>query len=277
MKRDEVLRSIQEDLLEYIQKKVTVEYDNHRQRPVSFLYDGRTHRIDQALDRFRMVETQPVNAFLVCTDGGQVYCLVFQPHDVDGCPPIQAGFWVLSFRVLEDGELMALYRADRKTVVDNTFKRVVEFHGRLCPDLVLGKKLCECLIKRHASGGGPDGEWSVVAENRTPALDAIQVMLGVTLGNRRLRIMDSGRHRYTFLPETGQGAIRLSLKRHHDSNAAEYRLLAKKLETRQGTLDEMVHFQVLLDARVKHLMHLSPEDLFDVEPIHSGCVHRSLH
>ncbi|MFP4037594.1 MAG: FmdE family protein, partial [Desulfobacteraceae bacterium] len=169
MKREEVLRSIHEDYLEYIQKKVPVEYDNHRQRPVSFVYDGRTHQIDHALDRFRMVETQPVNTFLVRTDGGQVYCLVFQFHDVNGSRPIRAGCWVLSFRVLEDGELMA-------------FKRVVEFHGRLCPDLVLGKKLCEYVLNRYASRGGLDGGCSMVAENITPALDAIQVMLGTTLG-----------------------------------------------------------------------------------------------
>jgi hypothetical protein len=114
MERAEVLRSIREDLLEYIQKRVTVEYDSHRQRPVSFLYDGRTHRINHVLDRFRMVETQAVNAFMVSTESGQVYCLVFQPGDVNQCRPVFWGSWVLSFRILEDGELMAFYRADRK-------------------------------------------------------------------------------------------------------------------------------------------------------------------
>ncbi len=276
MDRAEALRSIGENLIEYIQKRVTVDYDNHLQRPVSFLFDGRTHRINRILDRFRMAETQAVNAFMVSTENGQVYCLVFQPGDVNQCRPVILGSWVLSFRILEDGELMALYRADRKTVVDRTFMRVVEFHGGLCPDLVLGKKLCEYVLKRYSSGLGPESGWSILAEIRTPALDAIQVMLGATLGNRRLRIMDSGRHRYTVLPATGQKAARLSLRRHHESSAAECRLPNKKLETRQGTLDEKVHFQVLLDNRVKHLMNLSPEDLFMVEPIHSGCLDRSL-
>ncbi len=60
-----------------------MDYDNLRQKPTSFLYHGKTHRIDENLGRFRMLESRSVDAFLVRVVGGDVYGLVFQPRDVN--------------------------------------------------------------------------------------------------------------------------------------------------------------------------------------------------
>jgi hypothetical protein len=43
MDRAEALRYIQHDLLEYIQKKVKVDFDNARQIPVSFTFGEYLH------------------------------------------------------------------------------------------------------------------------------------------------------------------------------------------------------------------------------------------
>ncbi|MGD8387723.1 MAG: formylmethanofuran dehydrogenase subunit E family protein [Desulfobacteraceae bacterium] len=277
MNREEALRSIHEDLLEYIQKKVKVDYDNQKQRPASFLYHGKTHLIDEILGRFRLLESRSVNAFLVRVVGGDVYCLVFQPWDVNQRRVICKGFWVLSFRVLGDEEIMAFYREDRKLAVAEALKGVVEFHGRLCPDVVLGEKLCEYVQKLCSSSAESVGGLSIVAENGTAALDAIQLLLGATVGNRRLRIMDYGEHHYTFLCQSGHHGFRLSLRHQHKGSDVEYRALEQKFETHQSTMDEAVRFQALVDERVKHLMGLSPEALFGVEVLQTGCVDRSLH
>ncbi|MGM0665126.1 MAG: hypothetical protein ACQET7_13215 [Thermodesulfobacteriota bacterium] len=65
MNKEAALRSIHEDLLEYIQGKVKVDYDNLRQEPTSFRYNGKTHWIDETLGRFRILESRSVDAFLV--------------------------------------------------------------------------------------------------------------------------------------------------------------------------------------------------------------------
>jgi formylmethanofuran dehydrogenase subunit E len=277
MNRDEALRSIQEDLLEYIQKKVKVDYDNLRQKPTSFLYHGKTHRIDETLGRFRMLESRSVDAFLVRVVGGDVYCLVFQPWDVNQRGAICKGFWVLSLRVLEDEEIMAFYREDRQMAVADALKGVVEFNGRLCPDVVLGAKLCEYVQELCAASAESVGGLSIVAENGSAALDAIQLLLGATIGNRRLRIVDCGEHKYTFLSETGRHAFRLSLRDEQKRGDAEYRALQEKCETRQCTLDEAVRFQALADDEVKRLMDMAPEELFGVETRRNGCANNSLH
>ena len=273
MDRAEALRSIQDDLLEYIQKKVKVDFDNARQVPVSFTYKGKTHSIRDVLGRFRTFQSHPAHAFLVRSKGdADVYFLMFQTCDDHPAPslhPVRAGFWVLSFRVLGDRELMAFYREDRKMLINITFKRVVDFHGHLCPDLVLGGKLCEYVQKLCAQGNDPAGGVSIIAENSTSAVDAIQVLLGATVGNQRLQIVDFGRHTYTLLPGSRKRGFKLSLRRRHYGDEVEYNALEEKIVTQRVMLDEVVQFQSFLDARVKHLMGLSPEDLFEVTPVRS--------
>lgn len=267
MNRSEALRSIRFDLLEYIQKRVRVDFDNVMQLPVCFIFEGKKYVVHEVLGRFRTQAERHINAFLVNVDSDEVYFLYFQFCHMDQRRPFHSGFWVLSFRILSDRELMAFYREDRKMLVNMTLKRIIDFHGHLCPDLVLGGKACEYAQKLLSKNRGLDGGISIIAENCTSALDAIQILLGATVGNQRLKVMDFGKHNYTFSFKNGQNGFRLSLKQQHYGDEDEYRVLEEKIIKDQVTLDEVVHFQKLLDSRVKQLLTLSPEDLFDLELI----------
>ncbi|SDO35452.1 formylmethanofuran dehydrogenase subunit E family protein [Desulforhopalus singaporensis] len=66
------------------------------------------------------------------------------------------------------------------------FKRVVDFHGHVCPELALGSKFCEYVQHLLNENVLDDNSFSVLAENCTSALDAIQVLLGVTVGTSAL-------------------------------------------------------------------------------------------
>jgi formylmethanofuran dehydrogenase subunit E len=164
---------------------------------------------------------------------------------------------------------MAFYREDRKMLIDISFKRIVDFHGHLCPDLVLGGKLCVYIQNLPSKDGAENGGMSIIAENSTSALDAIQVMLGATLGNHRLQIMDYGKHNYTLLFQNQENGLRFSLRRLSHDDEMEYLALEQRIISRQAILDEVVQFQGLLDRRVKYLMGLSPEHLFDVVRVES--------
>jgi len=75
-------------------------------------------------------------------------------------------------------------------IVNMALKRIADFHGHLCPDLVLGARLCERVLELVPSEGNGNGLAAIIAENCTSALDAIQIMLGITLGNQRLKVMN---------------------------------------------------------------------------------------
>jgi len=259
------LRSIRYDLLEYIQKKVRVDFDNVMQTPVCFTFGGKKYVVHEVLGRFRTKAKRHVNAFLVNVNNDEVYFLYFQWRNMNQRSPFSRGFWVLSFRILGDRELMAFYREERKMLVNMPLKKVVDFHGHLCPELVIGGKACEYALKLISKDRELDRGISVIAENYTSALDAIQVLLGATVGNQRLKVLDFGKHNYTFSFKNGWNGLSLSLRGQRYGDEHEYRALEEKIMKDQSTMDEVVWFQGLLDSRVKQLLAFPPEDLFEVE------------
>jgi formylmethanofuran dehydrogenase subunit E len=263
----EALRSIRYDLLEYIQKKVRVDFDNASQMPVHFTYRGKRYGVSEIFGRFRTQSNGHLNGYMLRADDGEVYFLYFQFCDGNQKSPFNRGFWVLSFRILGDRELMALYRDDRKMLITMPLKRVVAFHGHLCPELVIGCKACDYGKKLLSENGKLEGEISVIAENCSSAIDAIQISLGATLGNHRLRVFSFGKHNYTFSPRNGRNGFRLSLKELQYGDEDEYVALQKRIIKDQASLDDMVHFQGLLDSRIKRLLASGPEDLFKVEHV----------
>jgi len=108
-----------------------------------------------------------------------------------------------------------------------------------------------------------DGGLIVIAENTTSALDAIQCLSGCTLGNQRLKVHDFGKHKYTFLvSRTGVG-IKLSLKEQRFKDESRYLELEEKAEKGEATVEDIARFQSLLDERVKMLLSIRHDELFE--------------
>jgi hypothetical protein len=124
MDRAEALRSIRYDLLEYIQRKVEVDFDNRRQAPASFVLNGKKHAVSEVLGRFKTGTTQQLNTYLVCSSSKDVFFLYFQLLESHASGLLERGCWILSFRILSDAELMAFYREDRRMPVDSSFDHV---------------------------------------------------------------------------------------------------------------------------------------------------------
>lgn len=258
----EALRAIKFDQLSYIQKMVTVDFDSLLQVPTSFHHRNRRQVVREILGRFRMKPDGFPGGFLVKTADGEVYflylCRSDQKRGLGSC------YWVLSFRIQRDGELMALYREERKMIVNMTVKRVVDFHGHLCPELVIGMKASEYAQELLFPGQQPRGRISAVVENSSSALDALQVLLGVTVGNQCLKILNFGKHNYTFSARETTKCFILRLKTQHYGDECEYAILEEKTRRNLITLDEVVDFQQLLDGRVRKLLGACPKELFEV-------------
>ena len=267
MHREEALRAINEDQLDYIQKPVSVDFDMTGGSPLSFTHCGKKHVVGEILARFRTAKSYPINAFLVRTGGGLVFLLYFQINGFGRQRHIHKGSWVLSFRILHDHELMALYRRERKMIVNMALKRIADFHGHVCPDLVLGCKVCERIQQLLPSNEPTNGIAAVIAENSTSALDAIQIMLGITLGNQRLKVMDLGKHNYTVIAKSAATGYRLKMKAQDYADEDAYQRLSVKMLGNTIVMDEVVKLQILIDERVKYLLRQPPEALFEIEPV----------
>jgi len=267
MDRTEVLRSIRYELFEYIQKRVMVDFDNFRQMPVSFTFDGKTYRVGELIGRFKTAQEQPINGYLVQANE-EIFFLYFHYYSYDQRFPLHSGSWVLSFRIFNDNELMALYRGDRKMLGNMALKRLVDFHGHLCPDLMIGAKFCEYVQGVLRSLDDPSGGMMfMIAENSTSALDAIQVLLGLTIGNQRLYILDFGKHNYSVYFKHDEKAIRLSMKPRRFGDEEEYEHLERKIRSNEATLDDVARYQELVDNRILQISDLTPQKLFEVKEI----------
>jgi formylmethanofuran dehydrogenase subunit E len=103
-------------------------------------------------------------------------------------------------------------------------KRVIDFHGHLCPGLLIGYRASELALRLGGLARSEDEELVAVCENTSCSLDAVQVMTGCTLGKGNLFLRDTGKQVFTFAARPGGGGLRLSLRAEARLDASGRRL-----------------------------------------------------
>jgi formylmethanofuran dehydrogenase subunit E len=89
---------------------------------------------------------------------------------------------------------------------------VIDFHGHLCPGLVLGYRAAKAGMDRIHALRSEDEELIAIVENNSCAVDAIQFMTGCTFGKGNLFFRDYGKHVYTLALRPHGCGVRVSLK-----------------------------------------------------------------
>ena len=77
-------------------------------------------------------------------------------------------------------------------------KTCVEFHGHLCPGVVIGYCTAKLGMRELSARRAGDEELIAIVENDTCAVDAIQVLTGCTFGKGNLFFRDHGKMVFTF-------------------------------------------------------------------------------
>jgi formylmethanofuran dehydrogenase subunit E len=91
-------------------------------------------------------------------------------------------------------------------------QRCIDFHGHLCPGLVIGYLAAREALGRLDATRSADEELVALVENDSCAVDAIQVMTGCTFGKGNLRFEDYGKMVFRIAVRgTGHG-VRLSYR-----------------------------------------------------------------
>jgi len=89
-------------------------------------------------------------------------------------------------------------------------KRCIAFHGHLCPGLVYGYLVAKQAIQLLGLCRSRDEEVVVISENDTCAVDALQVLLGTTIGKGNLILRDYGKNAFTVFNRSEKRAFRFS-------------------------------------------------------------------
>jgi len=86
-------------------------------------------------------------------------------------------------------------------------KKCIEFHGHLCPGLVYGYRVAKEAITLLDLKRSKDEEVAVISENDSCAVDALQVLLGTSIGKGNLIFKDYGKNAYTILNRSSKRAF----------------------------------------------------------------------
>jgi len=136
----------------------------------------------------------------------------------------------------------------------------IAFHGHLCPALAVGVRLCEGVASATGRVKG-DGRLQVYAGAVTPALDALQSLLGLTIGNGGL----------VLAPELGADTL---VCRTDDGQAIVMTLTDKGLASvrdcpaSEPLLGQDVHQADLTEAKAARsddVLEVPQRDLFRIE------------
>lgn len=255
--REAIFRQIDADQVEPIQKVVTVDYDNSLQMPLGFWHQGRYHEVIELVGSFRETPDDPAPLYLVRTRDG-VYALYPDLWKNRDHPCLWRGQWVLHWR-LEEGK-------EDTVLADMKLKRLADFHGHLCPELVIGYRAVQVAMAQIELELLWSPDLCVIVENTTSAVDAVQQITNCTLGNGRLRIRNYGKHVYTFIYGEGDGLC-LTLRPEVTVLLPDILALEEKIKAGQATMLEIARYRVLLDERVLMLLAFPDLDLFSVQRV----------
>ncbi|MDQ6947474.1 MAG: FmdE family protein, partial [Actinomycetota bacterium] len=90
-----------------------------------------------------------------------------------------------------------------------TTRRIVEFHGHMCPGLAMGIRAAEVALA-EIGPHSTDEEVVAIVETDMCGVDAIQFLTGCTFGKGNLIHRDYGKNAYTFIRRSDGRAIRVS-------------------------------------------------------------------
>ena len=92
------------------------------------------------------------------------------------------------------------------------FERCVQFHGHVCGGLMIGYKAALYARKLLELDRSEDEEIVCIAENDACGIDAIQVMLGCTVGKGNLLFHIRGKQAFSFYNRGTGRSVRLVLR-----------------------------------------------------------------
>lgn len=136
---------------------------------------------------------------------------------------------------------------DQASLPDD-LKRALDFHGHLCPGLMIGWRAVRAASKALGLKPSQDEELVAIVENDSCSVDAFQALLSTTFGKGNLRWLDHGKQVFTVIDRQAGKGVRVSFIGDR-----------KKHQKPDGTTDR--------EAFMDDLLNMPQEELFEVRSV----------
>lgn len=147
------------------------------------------------------------------------------------------------------------------------WEKSVEFHGHVCPGLVLGYKAAIIALSELGITRAKDEELVAIVENDACGVDAVQVITGCTIGKGNLIYRDYGKQVYTFGNRKTREAVRIAVIPGIMERHPEHRELQAKVMKGEATPEERELFWQKHRDMSQKIMDLPDEQFCKVEKI----------
>lgn len=150
-------------------------------------------------------------------------------------------------------------------IIPEDLTEAIRFHGHLCPGLIIGYRAAKLATKELELHRDKDEELVAIVENDACGVDAIQWMLGCSIGKGNLIFRDQGKQAFTiFRRDTGK-AVRLVFKGQAGASSPEGMALRKKVMTGAATAAEKSLFEAQKNERMQQMLAASDDELFMIK------------
>lgn len=147
----------------------------------------------------------------------------------------------------------------------DTLRKVIDFHGHLCPGLAYGYRAAQKALETFGERSA-DEEIVAIVENDSCSVDAIQVMTGCSFGKGNLIFQDYGKQVYTFFKRsTGQG-IRISVDYTYDESPEE-QAVWRQFTAGDRSPEVVRNIQELKTRKVRDILAAGDERVLKVDAV----------
>ncbi len=143
-------------------------------------------------------------------------------------------------------------------------QEVIRFHGHMCPGVAIGYRAAKAAQAFLEVERPEDEELVAIAETDGCGVDAIQVLLGCTLGKGNLIYQDKGKQAYTLICRNKGRAVRVVAKPGLFDRTPEQEAAFGKVMGGTASEEDMAVFRAFQKERTSELLAADQEKLFHV-------------
>lgn len=151
-------------------------------------------------------------------------------------------------------------------------EQVIAFHGHLCPGLTVGIRVAEIAL-RELGPRAQGQEIAAVADASGCAVDAIQYLVGCTVGKGNLIVLDHGRQAFTFAGRSSGTAMRVVARPGPltDLDPGEDALF-QRVRSGQASESERSALQAAWRKRALAVLEAEEHELLDVQVLRESAL-----
>ncbi|CQR72007.1 FmdE, Molybdenum formylmethanofuran dehydrogenase operon [Sporomusa ovata DSM 2662] len=147
------------------------------------------------------------------------------------------------------------------------FQRAIDFHGHCCPGLTIGYLAARAALAHLKVERAADEELVAIVESDGCGIDAIQAILGCTIGKGNLIYKDHGKQAYTVGNRSTGKAVRVVVTGDRIPLTPEQEIIKTAVFSGQATPKQEESWQKLQSERIACLLATPPEEIFKIQDV----------